>query len=193
MRIGIDFDNTIVSYGTLFFDVASSLGLVSVSAPLTKDEVRSFLRQSGKEDEWTRVQGIVYGKEMHRAKLFPGVREFLDEAAGQGHECFIVSHKTRHPVIGEDIDLHEVARLWLKDNSVKLPAYFELSQPEKAARIRELRCEFFIDDLPEFLFAEVFPKDVRKIFFDPEGNWKSAVDAAIVRTWAEISGILLKD
>jgi len=44
VRIGIDFDNTIVSYDTLFHRVALERGLIPISVPANKISVREYLR-----------------------------------------------------------------------------------------------------------------------------------------------------
>ena len=54
MRIGIDFDNTIVSYDALFHKVAREAGLVPESVAATKVAVRDYLREIGREDDWTK-------------------------------------------------------------------------------------------------------------------------------------------
>ena len=57
-----------------------------------------------------------------------------------------------------------------------------------------LRCDVFIDDLPEILAEPDFRDDMRKILFDPENqfaNRGSAFDRHI--SWAAISADLARD
>ena len=68
MRIGIDFDNTIVSYDALFHKVAREQGVVPPNTPANKLAVRDYLRQIGKEDLWTEMQGYVYGERMDEVR-----------------------------------------------------------------------------------------------------------------------------
>ncbi|MBI2360879.1 MAG: hypothetical protein HYV04_18575 [Deltaproteobacteria bacterium] len=77
MRIGIDFDNTIVCYDQMFHRIALERGLIPASLPATKGHVRDMLRRMGREEEWTEMQGQVYGKRLHEAEPFPGVLEFF--------------------------------------------------------------------------------------------------------------------
>jgi len=113
MRIGLDFDNTIVSYDTVFHQVAQERGLIPLDLPVSKTSVRDHLRRAGREDTWTEMQGWVYGTRMNDAEPFPGVRETLRHLRGNGHELFIVSHKTRHPYRGPAYDLHQAAVAWI--------------------------------------------------------------------------------
>ena len=80
MRIGVDFDNTIVCYDGLFHRVALEQGLIPASLPANKGGVRDYLRQIGREDDWTAMQGTVYGARMLEASAFPGVLDFFRRA-----------------------------------------------------------------------------------------------------------------
>ena len=78
LLIGVDFDNTIVCYDTLFHKIALEQNLIPADLPQTKTHVRDFLRQEGKEDLWTEMQGYVYGKRMiEDAPPFEGVKAFF--------------------------------------------------------------------------------------------------------------------
>ena len=78
MRIGLDFDNTLACYHQVFGQIAREQGIVSEDWKGGKTELRSQLR-SYPEGEllWQRIQGQVYGKNMHRATMFPEVANFL--------------------------------------------------------------------------------------------------------------------
>lgn len=196
MRIGIDFDNTIVSYDALFHKVACEQGLVPATIPVSKVAVRDHLRQIGQEDRWTEMQGYVYGARMDEAVSYPGALEFFACAIAAGHELAIVSHKTRHPFIGPQYDLHAAARAWVErhlvwDGAPLLPperVFFELTKEEKLARMAAFGCEVFIDDLPEILNAPSFPKATRPLLFDPESNHRTTIPA--FSAWPEIAAHL---
>ena len=64
MTLGIDFDNTIVGYDQLFHRVAVERRLIPANLPPRKNDVRDFLRSQGREDDWTMLQGYVYGPRM---------------------------------------------------------------------------------------------------------------------------------
>jgi hypothetical protein len=176
MRIGIDFDNTIVSYDALFYQVAVKQALVPADLPKSKLAVRDYLRKIDNEPAWTKLQGYVYGTKMGDAAAYPLVIEFVKFARDKGISISIVSHKTKHPFIGPKYDLHEAARGWitntLKDGGTNLVepdnVFFELTKEEKIARIADIGCDYFIDDLPEILKMPGFPKNLKRILFDPE-------------------------
>ena len=61
MRIGVDFDNTIVCYDGAFQRGARDLGLVSEDLFASKNAVRDYFNNAGRRDEFTALQGYVYG------------------------------------------------------------------------------------------------------------------------------------
>ena len=114
MIIGIDFDNTIACHDESFRKIASEQGLTIPKGEKPKQVVKDFFL--GKENgnlEWTRIQGKLYGAELSSAELFEGFVAFLEEANSLGHKLFVISHRTRFPAWGEDIDLHRAALEWL--------------------------------------------------------------------------------
>ncbi|MGB0581541.1 MAG: hypothetical protein ACPGVU_17730, partial [Limisphaerales bacterium] len=113
MHIGIDFDNTIACYDDLFHRICFEAGLIPGEIPKNKSDVRNFLREQGREDDWTEIQGLVYGPRITEASPFPGVIEFIRSARSSAIPVSIISHKTKHPYRGEKHDLHAAARSFL--------------------------------------------------------------------------------
>lgn len=174
--VGVDFDNTIVCYDEVFHQVAVERGLISPDAPATKGYIRGILRQEDREDLWTELQGYVYGARMLDARPFPGVVPFFNRCRCVGIDCCIISHRTRHPFLGPQYDLHQVAQQWIKDMGLLQDAslssscvHFELTPQAKLSRIVKQQCDVFIDDLPEFLLHPEFPAGIERILFDPSG------------------------
>ncbi len=193
MRIGIDFDNTIICYDSVFNKVGNEKGLVPDSLPLGKGHVRDYLRQNGKEDEWIWLQGYVYGSQLQSAAPYKGVKSFLKFCQDKGIDCVIVSHKTKHPYSGDKYDLHESAAKWIKEQQIDADVYFELTKKDKIERIRGLGCSFFIDDLPEFLSLEGFPRGLKKILFDPlEKQIRFKKQFIYTKTWKDILSVIKK-
>lgn len=200
MKIGLDFDNTIVSYDRLFHAVAIEQKLIPGDLAVSKLAVRDHLRAVDQEDAWTEIQGYVYGKRMSEAQAYPGVGEFLRSARDASVDLYIVSHKTRHPFIGPRYDLHVAARAWvdtqLQDEQGPLipPAnvFFELTKDAKLQRITSLGCDWFLDDLPEILLAPGFPLDTQAILFDFAGIHTNANDMKYVSSWREMQCLLLQ-
>jgi len=94
MRIGIDFDNTIACYDGVFHVAALERGLIPVELGRDKNSVRDRLNDSGRKDDFTELQGYVYGARMDLVVPYPGFAEFVARARNAGHLLFIVSHKT---------------------------------------------------------------------------------------------------
>lgn len=182
MRLGVDFDNTIVSYDTVFQRVARDRNLIPDTVPASKQAVRDYLRANGQEEDWICLQGAVYGPGMAHARPFEGVFETIGALQAAGVEVFVISHRTRHPFRGPQHDLHAAARQWLETAAQASPlererVFFELTKEAKLDRIRRCDCTHFIDDLPEFLALPDFPADVERILFDPAGA-NGGADAA---------------
>lgn len=203
MRIGIDFDNTIACYDGVFHAAALERGLIAAELATDKNSVRDFLNGSGRADAFTELQGYVYGARMDLAAPYDGAVDFVRAARVAGHEVFIVSHKTRHPMMGPRHDLHAAARGFLDAHGLVGPdgliadagAYFELTKEEKLARAVGLGVDVFIDDLPEILAMPGWPDGVRRVLFDPEGHnpegaWKGRTFERHA-TWPALSDAIL--
>ncbi len=198
MHVGVDFDNTIVSYDELFWKLARERDLVPEDVPVSKQEVRDHLRATGREDEWTELQGVGYGSRIGEARAFPGVEAFFVACRATGVQVSIISHKTRHPYRGSKVDLQQAARGWLEahgffdEAGIGLEArqvHFELTRQAKFARIAAAGCTVFIDDLVEFLGDADFPAGVRRLLFDPQAAYRGG---ALERlgSWAEAASLV---
>ena len=195
VHIGLDFDNTIVSYDDLIYRVAEEQGLLTGTVARNKVAVRDQLRSKGLEQTWIEMQGQIYGPRMKEAVVYPGFIEFLASARADGHALSIVSHKTRKPFAGPPYDLHASARDWIATHLVCNGApiieasriHFETTKPGKIARIAAIGCDVFIDDLPEILLDQAMPVGIRKVLYDPEGNF-SNTDQSLIRVmrWDEV-------
>jgi hypothetical protein len=194
MRIGLDFDNTIVCYDSLFHRVCVEKNLIPAIVPANKSDVRNFLRKSGREDDWTEMQGYVYGARMLEAAPFPGILDFLATCHAKGLECRIISHKTRHPYKGERYDLHQAAMNWLehygflvteKTGLTRERIFLEVTKSDKVRRIATCQCTHFVDDLPEFLEELKGLSGLHKFLFDPNRIYTVHSDYTIISDWQE--------
>ena len=59
--LGLDFDNTLVRYDKLFHQLAVEKKLIKETFPCDKIAIRNFLRNEGKDENFTLLQGEVYG------------------------------------------------------------------------------------------------------------------------------------
>jgi hypothetical protein len=205
MRIGIDFDNTIACYDGVFHAAALERGLIPANLASDKNAVRDFLNSDGRADEFTELQGYVYGARMELASPYPGFGEFVASARQAGHDLFIVSHKTRHPILGPKHDLHAAARGFLVERGLvgaghgqidPANVFFELTKEAKVARIAALGCEAFIDDLPEIFASPDFPGTARRILFDPVDQFTDLARQRkldLCGSWTDIAAELCRE
>ncbi len=196
--VGTDFDNTIVCYDAIFHRVASERGWIPAGISKNKESVRDYLRQTGKEDLWTELQGYVYGARMADVTAFPGALECITKLRANGVPVHIISHKTRRPYKGEAYDLHAAARGWLEAHGLAGPGplkgvFFMETKQEKLARIGACGCTHFIDDLPEFFAEPDFPKGTRKMLFSPSWKEGASLDPGVrlFQSWREIASFLM--
>lgn len=197
MRVGIDFDNTLVCCAPLFHRVARDRGLVPENLPPTKDAVRQFLRDHGREREWTKLQGEVYGPRLSEALPFEGARAFVFLCRQKEIPVFVISHKTRHAVSGPAHDLHEAGHRWLESSGFydkralsRGGVFFELTREDKLNRIRALGCTHFIDDLEEVFAEPRFPNGVKKWLFAPESKKEEPKVSRSFSTWFQVASAL---
>jgi FMN phosphatase YigB (HAD superfamily) len=197
MRLGLDFDNTLICYDQLFHRVALDKGLIPAAIPKQKNAVRDSMREKGIEEDWTRLQGEVYGSRILEAEPYPGMLATLKQLSSMHIPMCIVSHKTRTPYLGEPWDLHAAARGWLQRQGfldakglawAEDQIFFELTKQEKVARILALGCTHYVDDLPEIL--AMLPAHVERILFAPSQDVQSHPDWKRISSWQELPSIL---
>lgn len=197
--IGLDFDNTLVSYDDVMYQTAVELGLITDNTAVrNKEHVRDYIRQlPDGEIKWQKLQAEVYGKRMDKAQLIDGVSNFLLACKGNNVKTFIVSHKTKHAAQDtEGINLQAVARQWMKDNKffdadgfalLNEHVFFEDTRSAKVARIQALGCTHFVDDLPEVFIEQGFPQSTMKILFTPGSHGTDAINGInMFRSWDNI-------
>jgi hypothetical protein len=203
MRIGIDFDNTLIDYDGVFVAAARQRGLIGPKGPRSKRAVRDAIRRLPEgELTWQRLQGFVYGAGIRDAVPFTGAADFLARCAAAGVGVFIVSHKTRYGHHDPArIDLREAARQWMGTRGMlargirageggAIPAdhvFFEDDRQRKLARIGALGCTHFIDDLEEVFADPGFPAGVRRILFAASGA--TCCDAHC-KDWLQVSAAI---
>jgi len=170
--IGIDFDNTIVCYESIFQDLAVKKKWIHSKRKLSKHEVKDkiYNLENG-IIKWKTLQSIVYSDLISNAIPKQGVFEFIKKCNIYDINVYIVSHKTEYaeiPTSGNS--LRVMALEWLSNNleqhKVELPqdnVYFANTREEKIDVIKSLNCNYFVDDLVEVLSHSFFPHDTQKI------------------------------
>jgi len=196
IHLGLDFDNTLICYDQLFKELALEKGLISYEIKAKKNVIRNFLRQIDREEDWTRLQGEVYGKYILKAIPYSGMKQSLTFLASLHIPLTIVSHKTKKPLLGDSCDLHAAARSWLNKFEMHSPigpnisrkqTFFECTKQAKCSRIISAGCTHYIDDLPEIL--DMLPDTIIKIHFSPEGE-SSNNKWLIMHSWNELPMLL---
>jgi hypothetical protein len=202
LHIGIDLDNTIIDYEHVFGEIGVDIGLLPAGLGLVgKEQVKGHLLAQS-EDHWMRLQGQVYGRFIGRARPYRGVRECMLALRECDARVSIVSHKTRLGHFDDDrLDLWEAARGWLTTNGfigagvvAADDVHFLETRESKIARIAELDCDAFIDDLAEVLLHPDFPRPTLPIWFADTKAKSEGHGLPPFRTWEAIrSKILSQD
>lgn len=192
--IGLDFDNTIVSYEKVYLRLVEKHGAEIVPGQSAKNILRDYFHRKGEADIFTRIQGEVYGPGLAGAEAYPGFSSCLEQLTADGWKVVVVSHRTKYPLAGPTHDLHQAARQFLETSGwlgQKIrKAYFEGTKEAKLMRIARCECNFFVDDLPEILAHPAFPKDCQPLLFDPSGHPEKGTPHKRVRHWNELPALL---
>jgi len=191
--LGIDFDNTLVRYDKLFYNLALEKELIKKDVPVNKTAIRDYLRRKGKDEQFTLLQGEVYGLRILEAEPAEGMLETLAELHSYGIPMVLVSHKSSTPYKGPAYDLRQAAWDWLKQykffdktglNWQASQVFFESEKQDKVQRIHDLNCSHYIDDLPEIL-QSLSPNIIRYLYA-PNENTKPFTGFKTIRQWKEL-------
>jgi hypothetical protein len=196
--IGVDFDNTVISYDDILLQLIHERGL-SVSFPCSKKALRDLLRQlPNGEIEWQKWQAIMYGPMIGEAKLISHVGDFFRQCRMKNVSVYIISHKSEYAAQDtEKINLRTVALQWMNDNHFfskdglglnQKSVFFCNTRQEKIQKIKQLGCNCFIDDLEETFLEESFPQTVQGILYSPNCDHSQTVEKLMIATdWKEIT------
>lgn len=184
LRIGIDFDNTIVDYRPVFLSAARALGLVAAGfSARDKTEIRDYLCALPEgEHRWQELQAHVYGVAIDVAPAYPGFERFIAEARLRGATLAIVSHKSRFAAAAPGgADMRLAAQRWLEAQGfvgvagiAQTDVFFETTRNEKLERVRGLELTHFIDDLADVLADPGFPAATHAVHF--RESWEEVFD-----------------
>src|SRR5947207_3905953 len=116
--VGIDFDNTLVSYDALFHAAALERGLIGGATDAVKRAVRDEIRRlPNGEMEWQRLQALVYGPLMPRARLIEDARTFVRACHDRGIPVYVIGHKTEYAAYDDTrTNLRTAALEWMRAN-----------------------------------------------------------------------------
>jgi hypothetical protein len=199
--VGIDFDNTVVSYDDLFYDVAVLDGLVPREINKSKREIREYVRRlPAGEVHWQKLQGAVYGPKMRQARPVDGALAFVECCKKRQLSVYIISHKTNYATYDQTrTNLRDAAMAWMTDhrffgvNGLGLSpnnVYFEATRLEKLQRIKSLGCTHFVDDLEETFLEPSFPTGVEGILYAPQRPAYLLPGINVASRWSEVHDFL---
>lgn len=195
--LGLDLDNTIVSYENVFRQAARERGVAVPAGVSAKNALRDHYHRIGNPDEFTRLQGFSYGPGMTAAEPYPAFPGVLEGLLVSGWQVWIISHRTRHPILGPKEDLHAAAQDWLarlglfSDKSRCVAGmHLEETREGKLARIRQRGCAAFVDDLIEVLRDPAFPPACRPVWFSPARSGSDESGIEVIRKWSDLPVLL---
>ena len=200
VNIGIDFDNTIISYDSLIYKIARENNLIPSTMPPSKKKIRDYLRTvKNGEIEWQKIQAVIYGTRIMEAEAMDGILEFIAACLNKGIKVYIISHKTTYSNLYKiGTNLRGAALTWMEhylffDKFSDENVFFESTIEEKIKRIAELKCDYFIDDLEELFMHSMFPSSVKKILFSVEGSIYNdkVADIKVFNRWKDIHNFIL--
>jgi hypothetical protein len=197
--IGIDFDNTIVSYDALLYTIAIEQHLIDTPIHPGKKAIRDMIRLlPDGEIRWQQVQSLLYGPRIDGAVLITGVWTFIKQCRTLRWPVYIISHKGEYAHFGDPKpNLREAAMGWMEQERFfaedglglsKAQVYFGSTRSEKIERIKELGCTHFIDDLEEIFLEPDFPKTVAKLLYAPQRDGRAPHDGLrVFATWQQLT------
>jgi hypothetical protein len=201
-KIGIDLDNTIISYDSAFKVAAIRGKLIKndeiENVDLSKRDIKNIIQSTDDgEIKWQKLQGFVYGKGINKAKLFPGVYRFLWRCSINDVIVEVVSHKTIYGHFDKDkINLREAANQFLKvkgvfgeGNSFIRKITYKSKKSEKIDYIKNSNFCYFIDDLDDIVFSNKL-KDQSVLLFSPNTGEYPKNKHNYIGLWPEISKII---
>ena len=182
LRIGLDFDNTLIDYSDVFAKVfvteSARRDITPSELPTGKQAVKQAAIKLAGETFWMSIQGLAYGRGIIDGKLSSGVADFLHTARKDHADLYIASHKTEYGHFDNSkTNLRTAARDWMEDQGFFDPdgfdlhpswLFFEGTLSKKINRIGALNLDYFIDDLKKVLKSPDFPKYTRGIWFQPQ-------------------------
>lgn len=199
LRIGIDIDNTILDFGEAIRRASLEILGINLEQHATKSSSALRIRELAGNDVWTDLQGYVYAEYSQYASTFQGALATISRLRARGEEIKLISHKTRRPASGREVDLHHWTHSTLERTGVLEAVLSDFtaqgrsitlceSLEEKIGEISSQDCVVFIDDLVKVL--EPLPSDIRKIHIFCDGQHSKNVAVECHTDWEEVAASL---
>ena len=149
LNIFVDMDNTIAIYDEAIIRVCEELQINIPTKMKTKQQISDYLRSSGKNDIWTKVQAHCYSFFIKYARPAPYSQVVLNNFKARGYLITLVSHKTRRPTFSLNVNLRDFAQRWLNQNFYQTfnnVKFFE-HMMDKVQFIKEKEPDYIIDSI----------------------------------------------
>ena len=202
--IGIDLDNTIISYDEAFRRIAAEWGLVETPQGTSKARIRDKIRElPDGENHWQEAQAVVYGPRIDDARSMPGVWDFFKQCHEINLKVIVLSHKTKYASKDRNrVNLREAALDWLDRQGFLDPyqsplaedsIHFFDTRQKKAEAIGKYQCNCFIDDLPEVFENPSCPDEVEKLLLNGNIDFEKIPRGAMrFSSWRAITQYLFR-
>ncbi len=194
--IGIDLDNTIISYTKSLQICVNQLYPDLTLNHYEKGYVKEYIVATLGEHSWMKLQGQLYTLGLKFALPFCGALNVMKQLHRSNHTLYIISHKTQFGHFDSSYtDLRVAAIAWLTSHGFLETAKTGLSvenvffcdtHQEKINKINVLQCQIFIDDLLDVLQHQDFPRNCKKILFSPALSTKAINDILPICNWSQV-------
>lgn len=145
MKIGVDFDNTIVNHDKSFSKIYENYFKIKKNIKI--HEKKNILKKNLSNKKWTHAQEIVYGEYLNKfGRVFNGFKKFALRCHTLGHTLEIVSHKSNYS-INRNIDLISPANYFINRKIKVDKVFFFENLKKKILHINQSNYDYFIDDL----------------------------------------------
>ena len=189
LNIFVDMDNTIAIYDEAIIRVCEELQIDIPTNMKTKRQISEYLRSSGKNDIWTKVQAYCYSSFIKFARPAPYSQEVLKNYKMRGDQITLVSHKTHRPAFPLNVNLRDFAQRWLQQNfhqTFSDVKFFE-HMTDKVEFIKEKKPDYMIDDLPKILQLAQLGKE-KSILYSNEATQSN--DYLVCVNWLKINSVI---
>ena len=68
IKVGFDFDNTIINYDDLFYKISKEKGLITNKVGKSKVSIKNYLIKNYPINIWQKIQSEVYSQKVYLAK-----------------------------------------------------------------------------------------------------------------------------
>lgn len=172
LYVGIDLDNTVLSYDKLLRKLAIEMDYADQACPKRPKDIRLALRTYANneiegEKRWQKLQDMVYNTRIDDAEIDPYFKAAVAAIRDLGGTVALITQKEENLELPPSQQLRDKVMETLRKRKFFEHEGYDLKEEnvhfcrtfgEKIAKIRELRLETYIDDRAEIFEHPLFPK-----------------------------------